>query len=346
MFCSREKGWRRFVLGLLVCAALFQVSCRDEKSRAKRPIDFVPSEADVIAVVDYKGFISSDVLRRVFDISQVERTLLTVGISSENILGLAGFAKINLPALVGGVRGPSEESPGEFGIIVQGKGGFGPVFIALSESGWAHREYEGKSFWVMPEEKMAVASVGSDMLTVGTPAAVRQVIDVAVGKAPRAMSPGADSDCGMFLRRIGISGQINIAISFSKEMKMAARDVSGSAGIFGGMTGANIFGQLFDLLGTGQGIALSFTGAKNVIASRLVFAVRDAGSAKLIAGLVRVAKIVIPRIGDLGQIEGAAEMVRGLHVHAENNLVLIGFKIPETILTPAPCGQSGYREHK
>ncbi len=333
MPCRTERGWRRVALGLAICAALGSPSCKQGKAPTKRPVDFIPSAADVIAVVDYRRFVKSDVLRRVFDVSQVEAILTGVGISPEDVLGVAGFAEIDLPSLAMGPRGRSEESPGRFGVIVQGKGGFRAVFKALSDSGWAHQEYEGESLWAAPEGNMAAASVGGDMLAVGTPAAVRQVIDVAAGKALGAMEPGSGNDCGAILRRIGIRGEVNVAMSFSHEMRMAANAVAKSAGIFRGMTGANMFGQLFEALGMGRGVGMSFTRTETGIASRMVFVVRDAAGARLIAGLISVVKILIPRIGEMGQMKEAAEILRGLHAAAENNLVLIDFKIPKTILT-------------
>jgi len=332
MFCNREKGLRRIAAGLLVCTALACSSCREEKPRTRRPVDLVPSKADVIVVLDYERLVKSEVFRRVFDVSNVERTLLAIGIPPENILGIAGFATVNLPALATGSGGHSEESPGEFGMIVQGKGGFHPVLEALAEGRWVRREYGGKELWAADEDNMAVASAGSEMLIVGTPAAVCQAIDVSVGKSSGAMEAGSDSDCGAILRRIGTRAEINIAMSFSQEMKMAAKEVSQSAGIFGGMTGANMLRHVFDVLGMGRGVALSFGGAEKGIATRLVFVARDAASAKLIEGLVKVAKILIPAIGESGPMEEAAEMARGLHVASENDLVLIDFRIPVTVL--------------
>jgi len=333
MFCRREVGWRRLAFGVLACTTLLCVSCRKDKAPTEGPVDFIPSTANVIAVVDYGRFARSDVLRRVFDVSHVEEILTEVGISAEDVLRVAGFAKIDLPPPAMGGQGRLEDSPGKFGVIVQGKGGFGAVFKALSDSGWVHQEYEGQSLWAAPEGTIAAALVGGDMLAGGTPEAVRQVIDVAGGKALGAMESGSGNDCGAILRRIGTRGEINVAMSFSQEMRMAAKALSKSAGIFGGMTGANILGQLFEALGMGRGVGISFALTERGIASRMVFVVRDAAGARLLAGLVSVAKILIPRIGDMGQMQEAAEILRGLHAASENNLVLIDFKIPETILT-------------
>ncbi len=335
MFRNRERAWRQPGWSLLICWALLYVSCREEEPQAKRPIDFVPSAADVVALVDYPGFASSDILRKVFDISHVEQTLVRIGVSPDNILGIAGFARVNLPTATTAAPTSPEENRGDFAVIVQGKGGFQPVFKLLSEEQWLREEYEGRSFWAAPGEDIAAALVASDILAAGTPAAVRQVIDVAIGKDVGAGTPRSENDCGAILRRIGMGGHINIAISFSQEMRMAAKEVSQSAGVFGGMTGASLFGQLFDALGWGRGVGMSFKGTEEGIASRVVFVARDAATAKVIAGLVGVAKILVPRIGDFGRMEQAAEMVRGLNVASESNLVLIDFDVPESILTGA-----------
>ncbi len=340
MPCSTKERWRRVALGLAVFAALASPSCKREKAPTEGPVDFIPSTANVIALVDYGRFARSDVLRRVFDVSQVEKILTEVGISAEDVLRVAGFARIDLPPPAIGGRGRSEDSPGKFGVIVQGKGGFGAVLKALSDGGWVHQQYEGESLWAAPEGNIAAALVGGDMLAVGTPEAVRQVVDVAGGKALGAMEAGSGNDCGAILRRIGTRGEINVAMSFSQEMRMAAKALSKSAGIFGGMTGANILGQLFEALGMGRGVGMSFAGTERGIASRMVFVVRDAAGARLLAGLVSVAKILIPRIGDMGQMQEAAEILRGLHAASENNLVLIDFKIPETILTRGATSSS------
>jgi len=331
--CDLEKGWRRLALVLLACAAFAWPSCKNEKLRRKGPIDFVPSEAEVIVVLDYGGLVKNDVLRKVFDVSEVERSLLAAGISPGNVVSAAGFVKVNLPALTARTEGTPGENPGEFAIIVQVKGGFRPVLEALSENGWVRREYERMSYWAAPGEKVAAASLQGDMLVTGSPAAVQQTIDVAVGKALGAMEPGSESKSGAILRRIGMRGEINVAISFSREIRMAAKDVSQSAGVFRGMTGANMLLQLFDLLGTGRGIGMSFKGTEKGIASRLVFAAGNAASAKAVAGLVRIAKIMIPVVGDIREMGQAAEVVRGLNVASENDLVLIDFKIPVSILT-------------
>jgi len=324
-----ERHWRP---GVIILVALSCVSCWGEKRPGRRPVDLVPSQADLIATVGYKELAGNRIVRRVFDISQVEKTLTSVGITPQDVVSVAGFAKIDYDGLMGGQHPPSEKGLGEFGLIVQAKGGFGTVVKKLSESGWLVQKYRQRSLWRAPQEDLAVALVAEDILATGTPAAVHQVIDVADGAALGAMSAGSRSDCGAILRRIGTRGEISIAISFPREMKMAAERVSRSAGIFGGMVGANVLGQLFDALGTGRGVALSFAASEEGIATRVIFVASDAGSAKLIAGLVAVAKILVPKIGQFGRMEEAAEMIGRLNVASENNLVLIDFEIPESVI--------------
>jgi hypothetical protein len=333
MSCGKKKFWRRLGLGLVAGGAIASVSCRQPEPRGRRPIDYVPSEADIIAVVDYRGFLRNKILRTVLDVSDVERTLAAIGISPGDILRIAGFAKISPAMLVPpGEARSGRDTGGDFSVIVQGKGGFDPVFKALSEEGWIEQEHEGKPYWSNGEQNMAAASIRRDILAAGTPAAVQKVIDVAVGKASGAMDVAANSASGDILRRIGTRSEISLAISFSREMKMAAMEASRTMGVFRGMTGARIFGSLFDVLGRGRGFGLSFAGVENGIAARVIFVAGDVASAKAIAGLVTVAKILIPRIGDFGPMKEAAEAVQGLNVSSERNLVLISFRIPETIV--------------
>jgi hypothetical protein len=333
MFARLKKYWRSVAVAVLAFATVAQVSCWKKKPQRNRPIDFVPSGSEFIAVVDYEKFVTNDFFRKVFDISELERALATVGLAPKRVASIAGFARLDLSALTGRTHDGPRADRSAFGVVVQGRTGFRPIFKSLSESGWVHQEYHGRSLWTSPDKQFAAASVEDDILAVGMPESVREVVDVATGRTPGAMKRASGNEASAILRRIGIRSEINIAMSFSQEMRMAAKEVSNSAGIFGGMTGANLFARLFDVLGAGRGFGLSFAAAKGGISSRVIFVARDAGSAKIIAGLVSVAKIVIPRIGDFGQMEEAAEMVRGLHVASEDNLVLLSFKIPETILS-------------
>jgi hypothetical protein len=332
LFMGRKRQLRWLAMGLVLCAVLACPSCWKGKPPAKRPIDFVPAGADVLVVLDYRELVRDEFLGRVFDVSEVEKALARIGIQPADIGEIAGFVTIDLSAMMREDRGRSEESPGEFGLIVQGKAGFRPLLESLSQSGWARREYAGKSLWEFEKEGLAAAMLRGNMLVFGSSAGVRSGLDVALGKARGAMQAGAASEGGRILRRIGTIGTINMAISFPREIKMAAKEVSQSAGIFGGMTGANMLRQFFEVLGLGRGIGVSFRGTKTGIATRAVFVTQNAMSAKLVAGLVKAAKILIPTIGAAGEMREAGDIIRGMNVAAENELVLIDFNIPDTIL--------------
>ncbi len=333
MFLSRQIGlWRGLASWALCLAVMSGLSCRKGEPPARSPLDFVPSEADVLIVFDYKRLIEDEFLRRVFDPSEVQELLSKVGIRAEDIGAIAGFAMVDLTAMTGNAQGRPQGPPGDVGLIVQGKAGFEGVIQSLGESGWLRREHNGSEFYQAGEGSMAAAPVGRRFLVAGTPAGVRGVMDVASGKAPAATDVPGESESGAILRRIGTRGTINIAMSFPKEIKVAAKEVSQSAGIFGGMTGANMLRQFFDVLGLGRGVGVSFTGTEKGISTRVVFVTGNATSAKLVAGLLKAAKILIPTIDASGRMGDAVEIIRGLNVASENELVLIDFRIPMTIL--------------
>jgi len=331
MFSSKQIP-RRQIGAALLLLTLAHTSCCRREIPPSRPLDFIPPSADVIAVLSYADFVKNELLRRVFNVSQLEESLARIGIQSDSIINIAGFVQINPSVLISPRQERSNERAAEFGVIVQGRNGFHPLFETLSEHGWGREEYDGRSFWAAQEENLAAASLGGDMMVAGTSDAVRQVIDVARGRVAPATRPASASRCGAILRRMGIRGEINIAISFSREMKMAAEELARSAGIFRGMVGANVLEGLFKVLGAGRGIGLSFAWAREGIASRVIFVASNPASAKLVAGLVAVAKFLAPGMDDFGATE-AAELARGVNVSSENDLVLIDFRIPKRLLT-------------
>ncbi len=336
MFRRDGKTRPRARLTLLPCAVALVVCGCMQKPRIERPTDFIPADADVIALLHYDRFVKNDVLRRTFDLSQLEPVLLKVGLSSENIGRVAGFARISMASLISADREARGGNLSDFGVIVEGKKPLHPVFKSLAASGWVREAYGGKRIWSAPGEPLTAASLRGNMLVAGTPAGVRSVIDVARGKTLAAMKPESGSNSGAIFRQMGARGDVNIVISFSQEMKMAVEELGKSAGVFGGMVGGNMIGGVLDVLGAGRGIGLSFAGTKDGISSTVVFVAGDATSAKLLAGLVSMAKIVVPRMGQFGAPPEAVEFVRRVKVRAENNLVFIDFTLPESIIEAKP----------
>ncbi len=358
---DKEKFLYEVVLVGLLCLAVLSACGCWRKPRTERPMDFVPPEADVIALLDYSKFVRSDVFEKVFDVSELRQTLLELGVAHENIVSIAGFVVGTAEALS---KAPSLGTIAEnlaMGVVVEGRESFQPVFKALSGRGWVRKEYGGRKLWVpgdsassanlTPEHDRpraeawgAVALLRTNFLVAGTPPAVRRVLDVAGGRGRRA--GGADSappgakvgaaagrlPAAAIIRRVGASGEITVAVSFSQEMRVAAAELAKSAGLFGGMVGGNMLEGVLEVLGIGRGVGLSFSSAKDKLAVRVVFVAKDPASAKVLAGLVSVAKIMIPTVRDFGGAE-AAEIARGVHVWSEQNLVLLDFKIPESIFS-------------
>lgn len=332
IFRGKGKVWRRACAAMVLCVGLAVVCGCRRKERTEHPLDFVPPGADVIAELDYSEFMKNEMFRRVFDDSELKRILREIGLSADSVVRVAGFAKIDPAFLRPSDRVNEGEQPGDFAIIVQGKEPLYPILKVLSEHGWVRKKHGGKRYWVAPEgpQPLAAASLRGNMLVAGTRSGVRDVLDVAAGKSVPAIMPASGSDSGAIIRQMGTRGEVMVAISFTKEMKMAAGEVVRSAGIFGGMTGGIMVGGVLEALGTGRGIGLSFGGKNGGIASRVVFVARDAAAAKVIAGLLKIAKIAVPRMGELGGWE-AAEMIRTLGVWSQNNMVFIEFTIPESV---------------
>jgi len=354
-----RKSRRGIRLAMLACLAVSCICGCGRRVRTQHPMDFVPPEADVITLLDCDKFVKSSLFGGFFDISELRRTLLQIGVSPENLLTVAGFV-VGSTEVFAAPR--QTETPSEnllVGVIVEGKGSLRQVFKVLSEQGWVRRQYEGRKMWVRQESAGqtapvasrselypaawgAVASLRPNILVAGTPSAVRRVLDVARGKTGQVGVGGGQSSSGTvgsaavrlpaasIVRRVGGGGQITVAVSFSQEMRMAARELARSAGMFGGMVGGNMLEGVLEVLGIGRGVGLSFSSAKDKIAVRVVFVAKDPASAKVIAGLVSMAKIMIPTVRDFGGAD-AAELARGVHVWSEQNLVLLDFKIPESV---------------
>ncbi len=352
---------RRAPFALLLCVLMaFPCGClRKPRQDVEQAVDLVPGGVDVIALLDYRKFVNNDVFQHVFDVSEVDRILQRIGLSPENVVRIAGFARIAPGSLIPsesssahdamtaaaspeGNKGDHEPFPGDFGIIVEGEKGFDALLKSLSGSGWVREKHGGNEMLLAQDEPIAVASLRDKMLVTGTPGAVREALDVAQGRLMPSLRAAPGNECGAILRRVGIGDEVSIAISFSQEMKVAAGEVAKSAGILGGMSGGTIVAGLLDVLGTGRGVGLSFAGKKGAIACRVVFVARDAGSAKFLVGLVKIARIVVPRIGELGGAAAdAAELSRGVDVWSENNLVLVDFRIPESVLPANLHGPGG-----
>ncbi len=331
-----KAGWRVVTAALLCVGMAVTWGCR-RKERREQPLDFVPSGADVIAELDYGKFMENEVFRRVFDDSELKRILQGIGLSAESVVRVAGYAKIN-PELLRPQQGKTEiESPGDFAVIVEGKEPLYPILKRLSENGWARKKHGAKRYWAAPEgeQPLAAASLRGNLLVAGTAQGVRDVLDVAAGKDEPAIMPASGSDSGAIIRQIGKSGAVCVAISFTKEMKMAAEEVARSAGIFGGITGGRMVGGVLEALGTGRGIGLSFESEDGGVASLVVFVAGDAAAAKVITGLLKFAKIAVPSMAEFGSSEAAA-MIRGLNVWSQSNVVFIDFTVPESVFRGAP----------
>ena len=319
-----------FLYGVAILNALPMVlSGCWRKPRQERPLDFLPPKADVIAVVEYGQFRTNELFRQAFDDRDLKRIFREVGLNEEDILRIAGFVEIN-PDFLRREGAPSQgESPGEFGVVVQGKKPLHAVLKALSEQGWVRRSRGAKRFWVAPDRmpSLAAASLRGNMLVAGTSSAVEEVLDVAAGKSVSATMPRSGNESAAILRRMGLFGEINIAVSFTKEMKLAAEEIARSAGVFGGMTGGMMVGGVLEALGSGRGVGLSFGGKDGGMSSRVVFVAKDAATAKVIAGLVSVAKIAAPAMAPFAPSE-AVDLIQSLKVRAESDAVLVDFAIP------------------
>lgn len=329
---SGFTGWKavphRCGLAIAGISLIVSSGCWRTEPREERPLDFLPPKADVIAVVEYGRFRQSQLFRRVFNDAEMKRIFQEIGISDDEVLRIAGFVEVN-PSFLQREGPPREdESPGNFGVIVQGKKPLHAVFKALSEQGWVRRSRGAKPFWVAPDERpsLAAASLRGNMLVAGTSAAVEEVLDVAAGKRVAATGPRSGNESAAILRQMGLFGEINIALAFTEEMKLAAEEVARSAGVFGGMTGGMVVGGVLEALGSGRGVGLSFGEKDGGISSRVVFVAKDAAAAKVIAGLVTVAKIAAPAMAPFAPSE-AVELIQSLKVRAENDAVLVDFAV-------------------
>jgi len=326
----RNRRFWVFSYGLALMTAVLMVSssCR-RKPRQERPLDFLPPKANVIAVVEYGRFRTNELFRQVFDDRELKRIFREVGLSEEDVLRIAGFVEVNPGFLQREGRSSEGESPGEFGVIIQANKPLHAVLKALPEQGWVRRSRGAKRFWVAPEgtPSLAAASLRGNMIAAGTRAAVEEVLDVAAGKSVSATVPRSGNEFAAIIRRMGLFGEVSIAISFTKEMKLAAEEVARSAGVFGGMTGGMMVGGVLEALGAGRGVGLSFGGKDGGISSRVVFVAKDAAAAKVIAGLVSVAKIAAPAMAPFAPSE-AMDVIQSLKVRSENDAVLVDFAIP------------------
>lgn len=326
----RNARFWPFSYGLVLLTAVLMVSSGCwRKPRQERPLDFVPPKADVIAVVEYSHFQKNELFRRVFDDRELKRVFREVGLNEEEVLRIAGFVEFNPDFLQRENPPGEEEAPGEFGMIVEGKKPLHGVLKALSNRGWQRKSRGAKRFWVAPEGTpfLAAASLRGNMLAAGTPSAVEDVLDVAASKSVSATMPRSGNETGGIFRRMGAFGEVSLAISFTKEMKMAAGEVARSAGVFGGMTGGMMVGGVLEALGAGRGVGLSFGGKDGGISSRVVFVAKDAAAAKVLAGLVSVAKIAAPAMAPFAPSE-AMDVIQSLKVRSENDAVLVDFAIP------------------
>jgi hypothetical protein len=337
MSCRKGTMWPVFRTATVLCVGLCIVCGCKRKERSERPLDLIPPTADVIAELDYASFMKNEVFRRVFDDSELTRILREIGLSSESVTRAAGYAKMNPAFLQHPEGGNAGEQPGDFAVIVQGKEPLHPILKTLAQQGWVRKQHGGKRFWAAPggEQPLAAASLRGNMLVAGTDQGVREVLDVASGKSEPAIMPASRSDSGAIIRQMGVGGEVKVAISFTKEMKMAAEEIGRSAGIFKGITGGKMVGGVLDALGTGRGVGLSFAGKNGGMAAMVVFVAGNAATANVIAGVLKLAKIAVPSMAEFGAPE-AAEMIRGLNVWSQGDKVFVDFTIPGSVFHGRP----------